>query len=147
MTARRQLEDGQQPMDDTELASVASRALARAHKGDLRVQVDDGKLLRLPRAATEGLQRLLAEIAKGNAVAVVPTQAELTTQEAAGYLNVSRPYLVQLLERGEIAFRRVGTHRRVRFSDLQAYREAAEQKRQEAMKELAAQAQELEMGY
>jgi excisionase family DNA binding protein len=132
---------------DQELANLASRTLARAKPGELRVQVDGGEMLRLPKAVTTLLYHLLTEMAQGNAVTLIPIHAELTTQEAADYLNVSRPYLIRLLERGRIQFHMVGAHRRVKFSDLQAYRNAAEEARQRAMVELASQAQELDMGY
>ncbi|RJT42673.1 helix-turn-helix domain-containing protein [Mesorhizobium waimense] len=84
---------------------------------------------------------------QGNAVTIIPVHAELTTQEAADYLNVSRPYLIRLLEEGKLPFNMVGTHRRVKFSDLAAYRNNAEEERKKVMEELAAQAQELGMGY
>lgn len=90
---------------------------------------------------------MLSQIAQGNAVTLLPIPAELTTQEAANLLNVSRPHLVKLLEAGEIPFHKVGTHRRVRFEDLMRYKEHINQKRMEALDELAAQAQELNLGY
>lgn len=135
--------------DDAELAAQASRHLSRAkHEGaELRVQVDGGEMLRLPKAVNELLYHLLTEMAKGNAVTLIPVHAELTTQEAADYLNVSRPYLVRLLEQGKIRFHMVGTHRRVKFSDLEVFRKASEEERKAVMDELAAQAQELGMGY
>jgi len=86
-------------------------------------------------------------LAGGNAVKVVPIRAELTTQEAADLLNVSRPHLVKLLESGVLRFHKAGKHRRVRFSDLMAYKTAQEQGSTAAMEELAAQAQVLQMGY
>ncbi|MBI4923873.1 MAG: excisionase family DNA-binding protein [Devosia nanyangense] len=132
---------------DQELANLASRRLARAKQGELRVQVDGGEMLRLPRAVTALLYHLLTEMAQGNAVTLIPIHAELTTQEAADYLNVSRPHLIRLLEKGGIPFHMVGAHRRVKFSDLQTYRNTAEEARQRAMAELASQAQELDMGY
>ncbi len=133
--------------DDAELAAHASRQLSRAKDAELRVQIDGGEALRLPRSVSNLLYHLLTEMAQGNAVTLIPIHAELTTQEAADYLNVSRPYLIRLLEEGRVKFNMVGTHRRVKFSDLEAYRKAMEEDRQRVMDELAAEAQELGMGY
>ncbi|GLS31683.1 DNA binding domain-containing protein, excisionase family [Mesorhizobium albiziae] len=133
---------------DAELAAQARRQLSRTkHEGaELRVQVGN-ETLRLPKAVGDLLYHLLTEMAQGNAVTIIPVHAELTTQEAADYLNVSRPYLIRLLEEGRLQFNMVGTHRRVKFSDLAAYRKSAEEDRKKVMEELAAQAQELGMGY
>ncbi|EIU3163228.1 helix-turn-helix domain-containing protein [Pseudomonas aeruginosa] len=101
----------------------------------------------LPTSALRLLVDILAELADGNAVKVVPVHAELTTQEAADLLNVSRPHFVKLLEDGVLAFHRTGKHRRVRFADLMQYKEARERASEQAMAELAQQSQELGMGY
>ena len=134
--------------EDARLAAEARRILA-AKRPDhaLRVQLDDGRVLTLPVAAARLLEHLLTEMAHGNAVTLIPVHAELTTQEAADFLNVSRPYLVRLLEENAIAFHKVGTHRRVRFQDLKAYKEQMDAKREKAMSELVAEAQELGLGY
>ncbi|MGX5804836.1 helix-turn-helix domain-containing protein [Bradyrhizobium sp. Arg314] len=133
---------------DAELAAQASRQLSRTkHEGaELRVQVGN-ETLRLPKSVGDLLYHLLTEMGQGNAVTIIPIHAELTTQEAADHLNVSRPYLVRLLEEGKLPFNMVGTHRRVKFSDLATYRNNAEEERKRVMEELAAQAQELGMGY
>src|SRR5438045_1213163 len=110
---------------ESELAREASRRLAPHLRARRKVQVRlvvEGERseepLAIPASAVRLLFDLLAEMAKGNAVTVLPVQAELTTQQAADLLNVSRPFLVDLLERNDIPHRKVGTHRRVLFSDV-----------------------------
>jgi excisionase family DNA binding protein len=95
------------------------------------------------RAAVQG-QR---ELAAGNAVRVVPVRAELTTQEAADLLNVSRPHFIKLLETHALPYHRTGKHRRIRFDDLMKFEVERDQASERAMSELAQQAQELKLGY
>lgn len=103
--------------------------------------------MELPTSALRLLVDILAEFAEGNAVKVVPVHAELTTQEAADMLNVSRPHLVKLLEEGALPFHKTGKHRRVHLSDLLKFKARREQASEEAMAALAKQAQELSLGY
>ena len=129
------------------LAKETSRVLASRLKKrgpiELRLADDPSGKLELPPQALQLLVRILEEMVRGNAVTLIPVHAELTTQEAADMLNISRPSLIQLLNEGKIEFRRVGTHRRVRFESLMAYKRQAEAQRRAALQELAAYDQEL----
>lgn len=106
-----------------------------------------GFQIELSKGAFTLLVQILSEMSKGNGIMVMPIHAELTTQQAADFLNVSRPFIIGLLEKGQIPFRTVGRHRRVRLEDIVNYRKSIDSKRFAALDELAAQAQELNMGY
>jgi excisionase family DNA binding protein len=133
-------------------APVLSQVLGRYRKEetfDETVEFIDeqGEQVVLPAAALELLKNILVQVAQGNAIALVPVYAELTTQQAAEVLNMSRPFFVKLLEQGEIPFTKKGTHRRVLFSDVQTYKQRIDEERMKALDKLTVQAQELDMGY
>jgi excisionase family DNA binding protein len=137
---------------DVVLARESGERLAAHLAGSqaIRLQVKAGSKseeLALPPAALRLLARILAEMGRGNAVTLAPIGAELTTQQAADLLNVSRPYLVKLLDEGAIPSHKVGTHRRVLLEDLLAYKRDFLARRHAALDELTALSQELGMGY
>ena len=140
--------------NEARLAEESSRQLTsllgkKEEKFRFRVQANDGseETIAIPASAFRLLNDILTEMAKGNAVTLIPVHAELTTQQAAEILNVSRPFLIRLIDEGKIPCRKVGTHRRIRFQDLCRYRRQIDQQRLKTLEELAAQAQELNMGY
>ena len=139
---------------DVALAEYSSRFLSRylpKQPGDVKLRlVENGRdsdAVAIPASALKLFIRLLAEMAHGNAVTLLPMHAELTTQQAADLLNVSRPYLVHLLEEGKLPYRKVGTHRRIQVRDVLAYKERTDADRREALDKLAAEAQTLGLGY
>jgi excisionase family DNA binding protein len=139
---------------DALLARESSRRLA-SHKlgqrSSVRIQLlDDGEgaeTVAVPASALRLFLRLLTEMSEGNAVTLIPTHAELTTQQAADLLNVSRPYLVKLLDEKKIPCRTVGKNRCVRFDDLMTYKQKDDDARAKVLDQLTAEAEQLGMGY
>jgi excisionase family DNA binding protein len=138
---------------DREIAAESRQtrtALAQA-TGDLTLTVTGAGgttgEFRVPASALRILFAALSEMACGNGVSLLPLATELTTQEAANLLNVSRPYLVGLLEKGDMPFRKVGNQRRVRLQDLMDYKARSDVDRGRALDELARLGQEIGVGY
>ena len=139
---------------DAILARESSRQLAAkklGRKSSIRIQViDDGEeaeTVAVPASALRLFLHLLTEMSQGNAVTLIPTHAELTTQQAADLLGVSRPYLAKLLDEGKMPGRTVGKYRRVRFDDLMAFKQKDDDARAKVLDQLTAEAQELGLGY
>jgi excisionase family DNA binding protein len=139
---------------DTRLAEESSRRLTRLRNKQpgnfrLRIQADDEseETVAIPASAFRLLHDILTEMAKGNGVTLVPVHSELTTEQAADILNVSQPFLVRLLDEGRIPCVKIGAHRQIQLQDLIEYKRHTEQERLKVLEELAAQAQELDMGY
>jgi len=101
-----------------------------------------GEKLEIPISVFRALQKIVNYMMRGKAFSVIPYDQLFSTQEAANFLNVSRPFVVQLLEEGEIPFIKVGTHRRVQFSDLLEYKNRMRQERHKALVEMARISQE-----
>jgi excisionase family DNA binding protein len=144
---------------DSDLARQSSRALSRfagrlaESEAGVRLRVETNgenpqeEMVSIPASAFRLLMDILNEMAKGNAVTFIPIHAELTTQQAAEILNVSRPFVIKLIEERRLPFKMVGTHRRILLSDLMNYKRSIDSARLQTLEELAAEAQKLGMGY
>ncbi|MFN0026735.1 MAG: excisionase family DNA-binding protein [Acidimicrobiales bacterium] len=138
--------------EDTARAAAASVVLGDRQPSGRHLRVVaadavDGDAVELPDAASDALAEVLVLLARGESVSIVGVESEITTQQAADLLNVSRPYVVELVERGEIAHRKVGPRRRLRLADVLAFKEIDDARRLAVADELTAEAQRLGLDY
>jgi excisionase family DNA binding protein len=146
-------EDIREPYVPTEADALVAReatrqleAFSRMTHDAMRVQIldtDNHITVPLPGAAVRFFIDILHNMAEGRAFTLMPMHAELTTQDAADFLNVSRPHVVRLLEKGAIPYHKAGTHRRIRFADLDAYKRKNDIARKKALDDMVAASQEL----
>lgn len=138
---------------DMQLAVESSRALSSLlgkDTKDLELVIKDkhsSVVIGLPVSLLKILFSMLTQMSEGNAVTVIPVHAELTTQEAANLLNVSRPFLIGLLEKNKMPYRKVGTRRKILFKDLMSYKDSMYNARMKTLDDLSKDAQDLNMGY
>jgi excisionase family DNA binding protein len=146
------LDEKKEPFVATEAEALAAReAVAKLRpfadaKTDLTLHVtekDADVVLPLPARTLEMIVSFLMAAAERTPVSIIPHEAELTTKQAADFLNVSRPYLVGLLDKGEIPHRLVGSHRRVCVSDLMSYKKKSDAERRAAIARMVAESQRL----
>ncbi|MEZ6143737.1 MAG: helix-turn-helix domain-containing protein [Zavarzinella sp.] len=156
ITLEERLETVAPTPEETALAQESSRQLVRLlgkskARTEFKLRIgsdsDQEETVSIPVSAFRLLNDILTQMAQGNAVTIIPIHAELTTQQAADILNVSRPFLIEQLDKNVIPFRKVGTHRRILFQDLMVYKRETDRQRLEALEKLTQQAEELGMGY
>lgn len=131
--------------ESSRILSSYLNACSATQKIKLDIKNGQEELVEIPSVAYELLIEILAQMSRGNGVTIVPVSAELTTQQAANLLNVSRPHLIKLLNSGEIPHHKVGTHRRILAKDLYDYKERIDNKRSQSLDELTALTEELEL--
>lgn len=138
------LDESRAPVRPKEQELPAVRRLDEILEGRRKAKLlgPNGEELAIPETIYAVIRRVVHEMTRGNAISVVPVHMELTTQQAADLLNVSRPHLVHLLDAGAIPHHKVGKHRRVRFDAVMKYRNDRTAKRRQAIAEITAIAQE-----
>ena len=139
-------------VQEAALARSSGQSLARLIRKNrpLKLKVtnaDQEQPIELPPGAVSLLMDILAAMAAGRGITLIPENAELTTVQAADVLNVSRPFLIKLLEEKALPCRKVGAHRRIRMEDVMAYKARIDADREAVLDQLVAEAQEQDMGY
>ena len=137
---------------DAAIARSSGQVLSRYAGMDrpLKLRVRDSEQeqpIELPAGAVELLMHVLEAMAAGQGVTLIPQSAELTTVQAADVLNVSRPFLIKLLDQKAIPHRKVGKHRRVRMEDAMAYKNAVDREREQVLEQLTREAQTYDVVY
>ena len=141
---------------EAEMAKVAQRCLMAAldHSRAQRIalvdekgEIADAPVLELPPQALRFFAEMLGMMAQRRPVMLVPQNHELTTQDAAALLNVSRPFVIKEIEEGRLRCRKVGRHRRIEFEELRRYQAAQSEQSEQALRKLTELSQDLGLGY
>lgn len=117
--------------------------ILQSEGSQLKLVDANGEAVIIPNSIDQALRQIVQAIASGKSVSIIPQDKELTTQQAADILNVSRPYLIKLLEQGEIPYMTVGTHRRVHIDEVMKYKQQRDTLRRQLLDQLIAESQEL----
>lgn len=132
----------QPPNSDNERQELSNLVDNLSGLGKIAI-VADGQEIEMPSIVSIALMEVIKTLNKGNSITLIPMDKELTTQQAADILNVSRPYFIKLLENGIIPFKKTGTHRKILMQDLMKYREQRAETRKSKIEELSVLSQEL----
>lgn len=130
-----------------EFRNVSQRIKSSRKKGiSIKIQ-ETGEFFTIPKKALTLLSAIIQNMAEGKTISIVPSNSEVSTQQAADMLNVSRPHLVKLLETNKIPFKKVGSHRRILLKDIMEYKDQLAKTREAQLDFLSKQAQDLNLGY
>lgn len=125
-----------------------SQRLKSSRKNGIKIKVQEtGEFITIPKKALTLLSAIIQNMAEGKTISIVPSNSEISTQQAADMLNVSRPHLIKLLGAKKIPFKKVGSHRRILLQDIMEYKEQLAKQRELQLDFLSNQAQDLSLGY
>lgn len=140
-------EDQKLAISSNSQMKLASKKIESMKGKSVKINIGDEVDVQIPKKAFKLLSEIISSMSKGKSISLLQQEQELSTQQAADLLHISRPHLVKLLEKGEIPFNKVGAHRRILMSDFINYQNQITHNRKENLNALAKQAQELNMGY
>ena len=127
---------------------AVSKRIKSSQKNGVKIKIQEsGEFLTIPKNALTVLTAIIQNMAEGKTISIVPSDSELSTQQAADLINVSRPHLIKLLESKQIPFKKVGSHRRVLLMDIMEYQDQLTKQREDQLAFLSNQAQDLNLGY
>ena len=127
---------------------AVSKSIKSSQKNGVKIKIQEsGEFLTIPKKALTFLTAIIQNMAEGKSISIVPSDSELSTQQAADMINVSRPHLIKLLESKQIPFKKVGSHRRVLLMDIMEYQDQIVKQRENQLDFLSNQAQDLNLGY
>lgn len=125
-----------------------SQSIKNSRNKEVKIKVqEEGEFITIPKKALTLLSDIIENMAEGKTVSIVPSNSEVSTQQAADMLNVSRPHLVKILETKKIPFKKVGSHRRILLKDITSYKKQLAKQREAQLDFLSQQAQDLNLGY
>ncbi|RYY38601.1 MAG: DNA-binding protein [Chitinophagaceae bacterium] len=125
-----------------------SKRVTKAESNYIKIAIEGkNEFLKIPKKAMFLLFEIMKNMAEGKSITLIPSDSEISTQQAADMLNVSRPHLIKLLEKGQIPYKKVGSHRRIELKDILEYEARQKKNRKTQIDFLAQQAQELNLGY
>ncbi|MCR1026861.1 excisionase family DNA-binding protein [Cellulophaga baltica] len=127
---------------------VVSQRIKSSRKKGVKIKIQEtGEFITIPKKALTLLSAIIQNMAEGKTISIVPSNSEVSTQQAADMLNVSRTHLIKLLEAKKIPFNKVGSHRRILLNDIMEYKEQLAKQREAQLDFLSNQAQDLNLGY
>lgn len=148
LTRKTTREDQKMALNALKSFQIASQKIRSSRKNSVKIKVQEtGAFITIPKKVLTLLSDILQNMAEGKTISIVPSNSEVSTQQAADILNVSRPHLIKLLETKKIPFKKVGSHRRILLKDVTKYKEQQAKQREAQLDFLSDQAQELNLGY
>jgi len=130
-------------VEEIETIKQLKKLIAKAENKGLQISTSNGESIALPNSVTDIFRTVINVIAQGKGISLIPVAEEVTTTQGAEILNISRPYLMRLIENGEIPYHQVGTHKRINLQDLLEYKKIRDTKRKKGLQKLTELSQEL----